>query len=109
MEFNETILNQVISEAKAKAAGNQRWLTAIDKAVAGLTGGWIVTELVDEIIITTEGGTYHVNGHCSCPAGALDFPCKHRAAKRILALYHEALNQSALADEKAERAALISE
>src|SRR5262249_3439336 len=96
MKFNETILNQVITEAKTKAAGCPRWLRAIDRAVEGLQSGrWYVTELVNETIITTENGTYHVNGHCQCKAGALGQPCKHRSAVRLLALYNEAVNQAA--------------
>src|SRR5262249_38347490 len=114
MKFNETILNQVITEAKTKAAGNRRWIAAIDRAVEGLQSGrWYVTELVNETIVTTENGTYHVNGHCGCKAGALGQPCKHRAAKRLLEMYNEdkasrdALS-SAPADERAELIADIT-
>jgi len=65
MTFNQTTFEAVVNEAKTKAAGNQRWLNAINKAVEGLLGAWIVTELVDGPMVTTETGeTYHANGHC---------------------------------------------
>src|SRR5262249_15070787 len=93
-----------------------RWIRAIDRAVEGLeSGAWYVTELVNESIVTTEGGTYHVNGHCGCKAGALGQPCKHRSAIRILKLYSEAVakpNSGHLplvgADERAELIADIT-
>src|SRR5262249_1194687 len=96
---------------KTKAAGNRRWLNAIDRAVEGLQSGrWYVTELFDETIITTEGGTYHVNGHCGCKAGALGQPCKHRSAVRILALYNEALiSKKATVSSLDSRADLIAD
>ena len=107
MTFNETILNQVIAEAKAKAAGNSRWTNAIAKAVEGLTGAWVVTELADGLMVTTESGeTYHANGVCQCKAWKLSQPCKHRAAAQLVKRYNEALTLAAPADE---RAALIAE
>src|SRR5262245_52945291 len=106
MTFNSQILNQVITLAKTKAAGNPRWLRAIDRAVEGLTGGWYVTELVGSTLVTTEGGSYFVNGHCGCRAGALGLPCKHRCAVRLLALYNEAVARAA-SDDRAELIAAI--
>lgn len=84
--------NQVVAEAKAKAAGNARWINAIDKAADGiLSGAWILTELADAIAVTTESGkTYFANGHCQCEAYRVGTPCKHRAAARLIKLYNEA-------------------
>jgi hypothetical protein len=44
MTFDANKLNQVVEIAKAKSAGNARWLSAIERAAEGLRGGWIVTE-----------------------------------------------------------------
>jgi hypothetical protein len=78
----------IIEAAKvAKAKTNdKRWQNAIDKAVAGVTSGqWIVTELHDGIMVTTDSGeTYRVNGHCTCRAAQLGQPCKHIALRRLL-------------------------
>ena len=105
MTFNSQILNQVITEAKAKAASNKRWLAAIDKAAAGLLGNWIVTELAHSVAITTESGeTYFANGSCQCKAFTLGTPCKHRAAARLIELYNEAPQSGA-----SERDRLIAE
>ena len=89
MKFNQDILNKVAATAKAKT-DNKRWHAAIDKAVAGLTGAWIVTELAHSIAITTESGhTYFANGSCQCKAYSLGTPCKHRAAARLIELMEE--------------------
>ncbi len=85
MEINKEKLERVVEAAKAKAAGNSRWINAIDKAVDGLLGAWIVTELVEGLLITTESGeTYHANGKCECKAYQLNQPCKHRAAAQLV-------------------------
>jgi hypothetical protein len=96
MALNQTILIQVANEARAKAAGNSRWLSAINRAVEGLQGGWIVTELADCLMVTTESGeTYRANGVCQCKAFELGQPCKHRAAARLIEMYNQAANQTA--------------
>jgi hypothetical protein len=90
MQFNESRLNAAIEVAKAKAAGNRALLNAIDKAAAGLRGGWIVSELHDGLLITSDSGqTYHANGSCSCAAYRNGMVCKHRVAYRIVSIYHE--------------------
>src|SRR5215813_1656011 len=105
MTFNSSILHQVITEAKTKAAGNKRWIAAIDKAAAGLTGAWIVTELFNCIAVTTESGeTYFANGSCQCKAFALGTPCKHRAAARLIEIYNETAEVAV-----SERETLIAE
>jgi hypothetical protein len=90
MAFNQTILNQVSNEAKAKAASNSRWLSAINRAVEGLQGGWIVTELADCLMVTTESGeSYHANGVCQCKAASFGQICRHRIAARLVNRYNE--------------------
>jgi hypothetical protein len=90
MTFNISKFNAVVEEAKAKTS-DRRWLSAIDKAQAGvISGWWIVTELFDGILVTTERGeSYHANGVCSCRAFDLGQPCKHRALARLIDLYNE--------------------
>jgi hypothetical protein len=97
MEFNKAQFNKVVEAAKAKAAGNKRWIAAIDKAAdALLNGKWIVTELQYCYVFTTESGkTYRANGVCQCEAFFRNQPCKHRAAARLLALYAEAVKRTA--------------
>jgi hypothetical protein len=89
MQFNESKLNAAIETAKAKAAGNRALLNAIEKAAAGLRGSWIVTELHDGLMVTTESGeTYKCNGVCSCAAYRNGMVCKHRVAYRIVEIYN---------------------
>jgi hypothetical protein len=89
MNLNQAKLNQVVTEAKSHTT-DARWLSAIDRAVAGILAGWVFTEHKDYWLITTEGGTYKVNGVCDCKAGKNgDTKCKHRAFKRLITLYNE--------------------
>ena len=91
MIFDSTKFAAIVETAKASAANSPRWLAAIDKAVAGVTSGWwIVTELYNSVVITTETGkTYFVNGHCQCEAYRRNQPCKHIALARLLDRYNE--------------------
>jgi hypothetical protein len=94
---NKAQFNKVVADAKAKAAGNKRWIAAIDKAAdALLNGKWVVTELQHCYVFTTESGkTYRANGVCQCDAFFHNQPCKHRAGARLLALYAEAVKAAA--------------
>jgi hypothetical protein len=87
MQFNESRLNAAIETARAKAAGNRALLNAIEKAAIGLRGGWIVTELHDGLLITSDSGeTYKSNGVCGCAAYRNGMVCKHRVAYRVVEL-----------------------
>jgi hypothetical protein len=63
-----------------------RWINAINRAVEAVsTNAWIVTELHDRIVITSDSDqTYTVNGSCNCRAGQLGQPCKHAALRRLM-------------------------
>jgi hypothetical protein len=88
--------------AKTKTT-DRRWLNAIDRAVEG-SATWIVTELHDCLLITSDSGeTYRVNGHCTCRAGVIGQPCKHLAYRRLREI---AATETAPADE---RAAIIAD
>jgi hypothetical protein len=90
MQLNPAQFATIAEIAKAKTT-DRRWLSAIDKAVAGVVSGWwIVTELANCVAITTETGkTYFSNGVCQCRAFELGQPCKHRALARLIDLYNE--------------------
>lgn len=92
MTFDKLKLQQIVASALERAKQNRphkRWTAAILRASeALLSGAWLITELADSYLITTESGqTYHVNGNCDCKAGALGQACKHRAAVRLIELY----------------------
>lgn len=90
MKLDQSKLAAVAETAKSKT-NDRRWVTAIDRAVEGLTGGkWVVTELTYSVAITTESGqTYFANGVCQCRAYRNGQPCKHRAAARLVEIYNE--------------------
>jgi hypothetical protein len=81
MEINK--IKQAAEIAKTRTS-DKRWIAAIDKAVAGVENGWIVTELAHGIMVTTEAGTYLANGACQCKAFAHGQACKHRALARLV-------------------------
>lgn len=93
MDFKSPKFNTVVEQALLLAVGNPKWEKAIQRAADGLqSGDIIVTELASGCIVTTENGTYKVNGECQCSAFQHGHrQCKHRAAKRLCALYAEAL------------------
>jgi|SRR5215470_8477273 len=90
--------NSIIETAKTKAAGNKRWINAIEKAAdAILNNRWIITPLAHSYAMTMESGeTYFANGSCQCKAYANGQPCKHRCAARILDLMEEETTPAAV-------------
>jgi hypothetical protein len=105
-------LMDALCEAKdaavEKAAGNARWLTAIDTA-----WGWLLTQDVVSFDIHTHalrvesasepGKVYEANGACQCPAFEKHTACWHRAAARLV---RRALELQAAQDEASEQAEL---
>jgi hypothetical protein len=86
--------NNVVATAKDKAAGNARWIRAIERAEkAILAGELIITTLADNrALVTSANGSYWVNGSCQCAAAKAGHrECYHRAAARIWAMYEEAI------------------
>ena len=96
MTFDPIKLQQTVASALHRARGSKRWTSAILKASEALqSGSWLITELYDCYLVTTEGGqTYHVNGNCHCKASALGQACKHRAAVRLISLYQASTVQT---------------
>src|SRR5262245_20744297 len=82
-------LKKAVEIAKSRT-NDKRWLAAIDKAVAGVESGWVVTELATCIAVTTESGkTYLANGVCQCEAYRRSTACKHRALYRLIQISEE--------------------
>jgi len=81
--------NAIVEAAKIKAAGDSKWLRAIERAAAAiLSGEMIVTTLAHGALVTTANGTYAANGHCNCEAARKGHTqCKHRAAARLMDIY----------------------
>jgi hypothetical protein len=98
--INETLFNQIVSEAKAKT-NDPKWIRAIEKASAGiLDGSLIVTVLAHGAIVTGKNGSHHANGACDCEAAKRGHKeCYHRAAARLMHNYEEAACKAALPAE----------
>jgi len=105
MDFKSPKFNTVVEQALLLATGNPRWEKAIQRAAEGLkSGDIIVTELASGCLVTTENNTYKVTHECQCSAFQHGHrQCKHRAARRLCALYSEALVSELAEVERIER------
>lgn len=95
--INETIFNQVVANAMAKAGDDKKWQNAITRAAKEiLSGEMIVTVLAHGALVTTANGTYASSGACSCAAARHGhMQCAHRAAARLMDLYESEMVASA--------------
>jgi hypothetical protein len=104
LNLNSDRLEAAALEAFDLAATSRRWQTAITRALGILRdsafwnfdGDALVMLSPDslEIYETTAGKCERIEGErrVTCKAYASGQPCKHRAARRLLARYHAAGN-----------------
>ena len=98
-EINREILSKVAAEAISKINPNQqngkRWISAIAKAVAEIESNPFMTYDHDShsllILSETSGQIYTANGTCQCKAFEQGYPCRHRAAARLIQRYIETM------------------
>ncbi len=96
-ELDKEVLGQIAAESIAKINPNQangkRWINAIAKAIAEIeTNPFMTYELESHSLLMmsdSSGEIYTANGTCQCKAFANGFPCRHRAATRLVAIYIE--------------------
>jgi len=96
-EVNKEILGQIAAESIAKINPNQpngkRWINAIAKATAEIETNPFMTYELDShsllMMSETSNEIYTANGTCQCKAFEQGFPCRHRAAARMVAIYIE--------------------
>jgi len=91
LTLNDDLLNAVVAQAKRRAAGSPRWLTAIDRAARELDTNPYIEPLDDHTLLigSPSGETYTSNGACSCRAYQCELPCWHRACARLYQRYLE--------------------
>jgi len=83
------ILDKLVSAvdaARQAAAGNSRWVNAINAGFDHLLQAEVIeVDAHDALIYRSESGaTYYANGVCQCVAFAQGQPCKHRAASKLV-------------------------
>jgi hypothetical protein len=96
-EINREILAAVAAEAIAQInpaeQNGKRWINAIAKAVVEIETNPLMTYDHDShsllICSETSGQVYTANGTCQCEAFRQGFPCRHRAAARLIQRYVE--------------------
>jgi hypothetical protein len=96
-EINKEILGEIAAESIAKINPNQpngkRWISAIAKATAEIeTNPFMTYEIESHSLLMmseTSNEVYRANGTCQCKAFEQGFPCRHRAAARLVAIYIE--------------------
>jgi hypothetical protein len=87
----------IVETAKAKAAGNAKWMRAIERAAAGLQSNDICVTLFCDgyALVTTPTGQHRVNGRCDCTAAKHGHKeCVHRVAKRLTEMIEETTTTS---------------
>jgi hypothetical protein len=91
MTVNIVKFEQVISEAKAKAASSPAWIRAIERAAEMILDNAYMDYSDGELLILSDSGNiYRANGICQCAAFKRNRPCKHRALARLVQRYVEA-------------------
>ncbi len=96
-EVNKEVLGQIAAESIAKINPNQtngrRWINAIAKATAEIETNPFMTYDRDShsllMMSETSSEIYTANGTCQCKAFSQGFPCRHRAAARLITIYIE--------------------
>ena len=96
-EVNFEVLGEIAAEAIAKinpeSANGKRWINAIAKATAEIETNPYMTYDHDShsllMMSETSSEIYTANGTCQCKAFEKGFPCRHRAAARLIAIYIE--------------------
>lgn len=96
-QIDKEVLGAIAAESIAKINPNQangkRWINAIAKATAEIETNPFMTYDHDShsllMMSETSNEVYTANGTCQCKAFANGFPCKHRAAARLVAIYIE--------------------
>ncbi len=99
-EVNKEILGAIAAESIAKINPNQpngkRWINAIARATAEIEINPFMTYEVEShsllMLSDTSNQIYSANGTCQCKAFEQGYPCRHRAAARLIALYIERIN-----------------
>jgi hypothetical protein len=94
--IDQEILDEVAAESIAKINPNQtngrRWINAIAKAVVEIQNNPFMTWQADShslLMLSDSGNIYTANGTCQCRAYEKGYPCKHRAAARLIVRYQE--------------------
>jgi hypothetical protein len=96
-EVNKEVLGTIAAESISKInpaqPNGKRWINAIAKATAEIETNPYMTYDHDShsLLIMSDSSSeiYTANGTCQCKAFANGFPCKHRAAARLVAIYIE--------------------
>ena len=96
-EVNKEVLGQIAAESIAKinpqSKDGQRWINAIAKATAEIETNPYMTYQPEShsllMMSDTSNQVYTANGTCQCKAFEKGFPCRHRAAARLIAIYIE--------------------
>ena len=95
--INKDILGAIAAESISKinpqSRNGQRWINAIAKATAEIeTNPYMTYEVESHSLLMmsdTSNQIYTANGTCQCKAFTQGFPCRHRAAARLIAIYIE--------------------
>jgi hypothetical protein len=84
----ETKLAQVVESALSNVRGQRRWQSAIRRAADELlTNPYMHFTGKSLLMLSESGEIYEANGTCQCAAFKARYPCRHRAAYKLLKNY----------------------
>lgn len=97
MTVNPDVLSNVVEAALAKVGGSKRWENAIYRGAQLIEEERCLPTEDGRLLIFSESGAEYSTtandcraGDKPCKAWELGFPCKHRAAFRLMALLEAA-------------------
>ena len=92
-EVLAAIAAESISKINPNSKNGQRWINAIGRATAEIeTNPYMTYEPESHSLLMmsdTSNQIYTANGTCQCKAFTQGFPCRHRAAARLITIYIE--------------------
>lgn len=89
--LDDDTLARLTEAALRQAGGGRRWRNAFARAAEMIRGGAVMHWTGVSLLVLSESGrVYEAGVACQCEAFRRGRPCRHRAAYRIVRLYHTA-------------------
>ena len=86
---DDKTLAQLMEIALRQSEGSPRWRNAFARAAEMIRGGALMHWMGGSLLVLSGSGrVYEASESCQCEAFLRGWPCKHRAAYRLVRLYN---------------------